>query len=74
MAIIDDPRTAFPAAPYEGIGTKVGTAATQIFGFAFREWRAIRAAEALHALTDTELDDLGLLRSDIERAVRHGRR
>ncbi|MDJ1006923.1 MAG: DUF1127 domain-containing protein [Paracoccaceae bacterium] len=42
---------------------------------AFGDWRRTRAAEAeLARLPDHVLDDIGLIRSDISRAVRQGRR
>ena len=40
----------------------------------YREWRRYRSAvSALSRLSDRELNDVGIIRADIPRAVRHAR-
>jgi hypothetical protein len=45
-----------------------------ILGFSNEEKEIRRAIRELRALSDRDLDDLGLSRSSIEAAVRNGRR
>ena len=41
----------------------------------FQEWRAYRrTVKALSALTDADLDDIGLCRADIKQVARTGRK
>jgi uncharacterized protein YjiS (DUF1127 family) len=68
------------AAPVDAIpAASPGWIAWTASGFA-RLWTRLRAERefrrsraALHALTDRDLDDIGITRSDIERAIRQGR-
>lgn len=75
MAILDDHRrTAFPAAPWEGLGLRLDGMARSAAGWLGRRAATRRARAALHAMTDAELADVGLTRAAIETALRHGRR
>ncbi|SLN41427.1 hypothetical protein PEL8287_02069 [Roseovarius litorisediminis] len=66
MAVIDTTRThAVPAGQF-------GQAVAKFVG-AFAAWNDARATrKALSQLSDRELDDIGLCRSDIDSVVRQG--
>ena len=67
-------RAAFPAAPWEGLGTRAGALAAQIRAAVERAIAADRARRELHALPEHRLSDLGLIRADIDRLCASGRR
>lgn len=63
MAVIETTRTARP-------GVAMGSVFSR-FVAAFAAWNEKRVTRnALYRLTDRELDDIGLTRADIERAIR----
>lgn len=70
MAAIDTTRTAF-AAP--AVANRSGTFLSRLMG-TFSAWNDARLTrKALHALSDRELDDIGLARNEIDAiAARRG--
>jgi len=66
MAAIDTPRIAYVSAGYV---SRIGTALASLFG-AITAWNDARVTRnALAGLTDRELDDIGLVRGDIDRVA-----
>ena len=69
MAAIDLPRTALGSAP---VAPRRGSIFTAMIG-AFVAWNDARITrKALHALSDRELEDIGLARGDIDEVARRG--
>ena len=63
MAAIDTPRTAFGSAP---VANRFGGIFSTVFG-KLAAWNDARLTRnALNGLTDRELDDIGLIRGDID--------
>lgn len=63
MAALDTTRTEFAA---EAVANRSGTFLSRLRG-AFNSWNDARLTrKALHALSDRELDDIGLARGEID--------
>ena len=57
-----------------GLGVRIARAVAALVSALAAEYRARQASKALYELNDHMLADIGLSRSEIETAVRHGRR
>ena len=61
---------AFPSAPSR---RSLRTTAAQFLSDAVQQWRYRQADHALQGMSDAMLHDIGIARSEIEDATRHGR-
>lgn len=68
MAAFDTTRTAYGSAP---VANRFGGFVSTLFG-TFAAWNDARQTrKALNALTDRELEDIGLARGDIDEVARY---